>query len=648
MASNEINFTRIKRRLTFSTPVAALEDDDSDSTPRRPESIRPSKNARLCSSPFSFAVPSRQSASFLRTPTMKSMAPAQHARTIARRGRSNRVIATPTSACVLKWAPSQETNRTSQAASAEAMPQPQMSPDSATRAVYANLFGCPAQFASIAEVLPDSQGPAGDDNVTPLTGVSDGHTPATMFAASAHTEKSEGGNSRTGRDINTVEEGDVHVQQSGVIDMAGFGSPAVAAQDDGLIAAVPSSAPFRTFLQAVVSQAQAGHGDNAVIHSPWAPTLLHSKEVDNPFLWQHQPSVASHLAEHADIMPSHTATANGSDFRFHTQICLRDNLVSTQEILRQGSRRVLLQESGCSLRHSNGPFTMASADSLPGTSSLSSADMALTHVGSLQPSFTHASIGDISGDASDSDMEDSDDQPTGIISDSEDDEDNFMQQQTSSLQFELLAADLDDRFEALSMLSPDNQVPLLSRSLGRRVSVHGAHGDVLEPWGRAAVFGCNTTSSGRLSIAASLAGSTHSHGPGTAMLKLARSEARHGAKAATVWDVLDDVKTPLTSGKRKDEVLSTIGAPLEVPTRNKCIRTPTASPVPFSMRLGACMLEPARRSTPGTMECPSGQNTEASSPDTAGRTGSRVSTVTLSLTSLFEEIHANQHELCDI
>lgn len=104
------------------------------------------------------------------------------------------------------------------------------------------------------------------------------------------------------------------------------------------------------------------------------------------------------------------------------------------------------------------------------------------------------------------------------------------------------------------------------------------------------------------------------------MLKLARSEARQGANAATVLDVLDDVKTPLTSGKRKDEVLSTIGAPLEVPTRHKCNRTPTASPAPFSLHLGACMLEPARRSTPGTIECPSGQNTEASSPD---RTGAR-------------------------
>lgn len=32
----------------------------------------------------------------------------------------------------------------------------------------------------------------------------------------------------------------------------------------------------------------------------------------------------------------------------------------------------------------------------------------------------------------------------------------------------------------------------------------------------------------------------------------------------------------------------------------------------------------------------------------AGRTSIRVSAVTLSLTSVFEEIHANPHDLCDI
>jgi hypothetical protein len=53
-----------------------------------------------------------------------------------------------------------------------------------------------------------------------------------------------------------------------------------------------------------------------------------------------------------------------------------------------------------------------------------------------------------------------------------------------------LAAALDDRFEAL-MLSPDNQVPLLYNSLGRKVSIHGIDSgkEVSEPWGQAAVFG---------------------------------------------------------------------------------------------------------------------------------------------------------------
>lgn len=86
------------------------------------------------------------------------------------------------------------------------MPQPQMSPDSATRAVYANLFGCPAQFASIAEVLPDSQGPAGDDNATPLTEVDNGNTPATMSASSAYTDRSEQEKGTLGGDTTLLEQ----------------------------------------------------------------------------------------------------------------------------------------------------------------------------------------------------------------------------------------------------------------------------------------------------------------------------------------------------------------------------------------------------------------------------------------------------------
>lgn len=114
-------------------------------------------------------------------------------RAFIRRGRISRAIATPTSACVLKVAPAPKSNTTSQAVSAEAMPQPRMSPDSATRAVYANLFGCPAQFASVADVLPDSQGPAGDGNMTPLTDGFHCGTPTTMFAASVYTEQPKPG-----------------------------------------------------------------------------------------------------------------------------------------------------------------------------------------------------------------------------------------------------------------------------------------------------------------------------------------------------------------------------------------------------------------------------------------------------------------------
>lgn len=66
-----------------------------------------------------------------------------------------------------------------------------MSPDPATRAVYEELFGCPAQFASIAEIHPDSQGPAGDINVTPLNGRDDGMTPDTLCAASASAKHSD-------------------------------------------------------------------------------------------------------------------------------------------------------------------------------------------------------------------------------------------------------------------------------------------------------------------------------------------------------------------------------------------------------------------------------------------------------------------------
>lgn len=74
---------------------------------------------------------------------------------------------------------------------AQDRPHPHMTPDPATRAVYENLFGCPAQFASVAEVHPESQGPAGDAEITPLKGGDHDATPATMLALSAFTERSE-------------------------------------------------------------------------------------------------------------------------------------------------------------------------------------------------------------------------------------------------------------------------------------------------------------------------------------------------------------------------------------------------------------------------------------------------------------------------
>lgn len=303
----------------------------------------------------------------------------------------------------------------------------------------------------------------------------------------------------------------LHCVQSGVFDMAGFGSPAVAAQDEGLIGAMPSSAPFRTFLQAVASQAQAVHDTaHAVIHSPWAPVGHHDGAIENPSLQQQQ------LADNAMPQPSSSVDASfqftgaqGTAISLGEQSVPRFNLLSDNESLQHGSCRTALHDTECSLRRSDGPFgpgvpsvAQRAAVSLP------SAEVGLHIGGTVKASTTHFPVGTQPGEASDSDMEESTGGIDCVVPESEDDEEHCMQPQTHgcSLQFERLAADLDNRFEALSMLSPDNQIPLLSRSLGRRVSVHGAHADTLEPWGRAAVFGCNTTSSGKLSIAASLAG----------------------------------------------------------------------------------------------------------------------------------------------
>lgn len=68
----------------------------------------------------------------------------------------------------------------------------------------------------------------------------------------------------------------------------------------------------------------------------------------------------------------------------------------------------------------------------------------------------------------------------------------------SNFSIDLLAATLGNRFETL-LLSPDNQVPLLHKSLGRKVSAHGGVAELhAEPWGRKAVFGSRST--GRASV----------------------------------------------------------------------------------------------------------------------------------------------------
>jgi hypothetical protein len=65
----------------------------------------------------------------------------------------------------------------------------------------------------------------------------------------------------------------------------------------------------------------------------------------------------------------------------------------------------------------------------------------------------------------------------------------------SNFTYDLLAATLGNQFESL-LLSPDNQVPLLYNSLGRKVSAHGGVAELHEPWGRKAVFGSHFVSTG--------------------------------------------------------------------------------------------------------------------------------------------------------
>lgn len=293
--------------------------------------------------------------------------------------------------------------------------------------------------------------------------------------------------------------------------MAGFGSPAIAVQDEGLIGTMPSPTPFTTFLQAVASQAQASHGvAHAVIHSPWAPVTQHAT-LEAPFQQQQQISAPMTQPEANFDTSLQFARCLSANTSLLDQPGPRGNLPSESDSLRQASCSTTVHETKCSLCHRDGPFGVGAAfDPLRGSASVACAEVGLKSAGSLNPSASHVSVGGISGNESDSDMEDSIGSGVGcLIPESDDDEEYCMQQKPAhgrNIHLEKLAADLDNRFEALSMFSPDNQIPLLSHSLGRRVSVHGAHAEMAEPWGRAAVFGCNTTSSGTLSIAASLAG----------------------------------------------------------------------------------------------------------------------------------------------
>ena len=111
------------------------------------------------------------------------------------------------------------------------------------------------------------------------------------------------------------------------------------------------------------------------------------------------------------------------------------------------------------------------------------------------------------------------------------------------------------------------------------------------------------------------AGSANLHGPGTIALKLARSERR--TEHATPEEV-EDVSTPLTVCSSKEDVLFTIGAPLD--SKQKPSRLHTMSPAQCTAKLGVRMLEPApvpqamMTSSAGNSRC----NTAANSPEPSG------------------------------
>jgi hypothetical protein len=116
------------------------------------------------------------------------------------------------------------------------------------------------------------------------------------------------------------------------------------------------------------------------------------------------------------------------------------------------------------------------------------------------------------------------------------------------------------------------------------------------------------------------ADSTGMHGPGTMALKAARRDARQGQQVG-MPDLEEDVKTPLTVSSRQEHVLFTIGAPLELPSKQKPSRLLSVSPAPRTAKLGVRMLEPApmpQGMTPATMLCATGLRTAASSPDNSG------------------------------
>jgi hypothetical protein len=111
------------------------------------------------------------------------------------------------------------------------------------------------------------------------------------------------------------------------------------------------------------------------------------------------------------------------------------------------------------------------------------------------------------------------------------------------------------------------------------------------------------------------AGSANLHGPGTIALKAARSERR---TEHVTPDEVADVTTPLTVSSSKEDVLFTIGAPLD--SKQKPSRLHSLSPVRCTAKLGVCMLEPAPMPQAMMTGCAGDtrSNTATSSPEHSG------------------------------